>query len=149
ASGQLALPSMRYHYDAQSDSRVLLQTAGRLWSAGGTLCWPAVQAAPSELLMAPATEMASVMANDEGGLAAGASSLPDVEVATAGSHRPNEIEVRLAALWRELLKHDSLGPDANFFDGGGNSLIATRLIMRIRKEFGVSLRMQMIFEAPT
>jgi len=56
---------------------------------------------------------------------------------------------RLAALWREVLKVDSLSADANFFDLGGHSLLAVRLMERIEQEFGRKLPLSALLEAPT
>jgi amino acid adenylation domain-containing protein len=56
---------------------------------------------------------------------------------------------RLAELWSELLQVPRIGPDSDFFALGGNSLLALRLLNRVRAEFGSDLRFGQIFEAPT
>jgi NADP-dependent 3-hydroxy acid dehydrogenase YdfG/acyl carrier protein len=48
---------------------------------------------------------------------------------TAGEHT-------LAAIWEELLGTSGIGLDDNFFDLGGDSLLATQLIARLRTAFG-------------
>ncbi len=61
----------------------------------------------------------------------------------------SELEERLANLWRNILGLDRVGVHDNFFDLGGDSLMATRLIGRLDEDFGVQLSLRTIFEAPT
>ncbi len=56
---------------------------------------------------------------------------------------------RLAALWRELLHRDDLGPRDDFFAVGGHSLLATRLVARLRDALGLEVPLVKIFEYPT
>ncbi|MGI5489564.1 SDR family NAD(P)-dependent oxidoreductase [Microtetraspora malaysiensis] len=61
----------------------------------------------------------------------------------------NDAEATIARLWGEVLGGDHLGVDDDFFELGGNSLIAVQLIALIRKELGVRLPMRSLFEEPT
>ena len=56
---------------------------------------------------------------------------------------------RLLAVWREVLGLPGLGPDDNFFDFGGHSLLGVNLMAQIRTEFGVHLPLRALFDAPT
>ena len=58
------------------------------------------------------------------------------------------LENVLAAMWSDLLGVD-VGQDDDFFDLGGHSLIAIRLIARIQRELGVKLDLAVLFDAPT
>ena len=49
----------------------------------------------------------------------------------------------------DLLGVADVGEDDDFFDVGGHSLIAIRLMSRIHKELGVRYQLSTIFEAPT
>ena len=59
------------------------------------------------------------------------------------------VEETLAALWQEVLQVEQVGVRDNFFDLGGHSLTATRLVTRIRAEFGVELPLADFFAAAT
>jgi amino acid adenylation domain-containing protein len=59
------------------------------------------------------------------------------------------VEQHLAKIWAELLNLEQLGIHDNFFELGGHSLIATRVLSRVAREYGVTLHMQSLFDAPT
>ncbi|HEX5725492.1 MAG TPA: phosphopantetheine-binding protein, partial [Longimicrobiaceae bacterium] len=59
-----------------------------------------------------------------------------------------ETEEALAAIWAELLGAERVGRRDNFFQLGGNSLLATRLVFRIRREMDVELSVSDVFEKP-
>ncbi len=61
----------------------------------------------------------------------------------------NSLEERLAAIWREVLEVDAVGPEDDFFVLGGHSLLAFRVTMRIAEETGVELGLNSLFESPT
>ncbi|PEM67651.1 non-ribosomal peptide synthetase [Bacillus pseudomycoides] len=61
----------------------------------------------------------------------------------------NEIEVKLANIWMDVLNLRSISMNDNFFHLGGHSLLATQVISRIRTLFGIDLPLKNIFEYPT
>ena len=58
-------------------------------------------------------------------------------------------EEKLASIWFDLLRIDRVGVEDDFFDSGGHSLIAIRLVARVREAFGVDMTLKDAFEAPT
>ncbi|WP_415947319.1 amino acid adenylation domain-containing protein [Streptomyces sp. KLOTTS4A1] len=55
----------------------------------------------------------------------------------------------LCGLFGDVLGRTGLTPDDNFFDEGGHSLSALKLLGRVRTVFGTSLPVRELFEAPT
>lgn len=65
------------------------------------------------------------------------------------ANAPTELIEKLALLWSEILAVETIGPEANFFDLGGDSLMATQLVSRLRTRMGIELPISALFEAPT
>ncbi|QQD76387.1 amino acid adenylation domain-containing protein [Curtobacterium sp. YC1] len=61
----------------------------------------------------------------------------------------NTAEERILDLWNEVLGAQHGSVEADFFDVGGNSLDAVRLINRINRELGGELPVQTVFDRPT
>ena len=61
----------------------------------------------------------------------------------------NELENKLVNIWQELLKIERIGVFHNFFEIGGHSLSAMRLISATRRETGIALQIKDVFEFPT
>lgn len=59
------------------------------------------------------------------------------------------VEHQLATIWMAILDKTAIGRHANFFEIGGHSLKATRLISRIYREMGVKLALNDVFLQPT
>lgn len=62
----------------------------------------------------------------------------------------DQIEATLVDIWAEVLDRPDVYADQDFFsDLGGHSLVAIRVIARIRELFGVNAPLRLIFENPT
>ncbi len=59
------------------------------------------------------------------------------------------VEEQLGEIWSEVLGLDRIGAHDDFFDLGGNSLLALRLVARARAAFSVDLPLVSLFTAPT
>ena len=77
--------------------------------------------------------------------------LPAPEFITGVAYRaPRDRRERvLAALFGEVLGVTRVGIDDGFFDLGGHSLSATRLVARVRAELGLEVPIRALFDAPT
>jgi amino acid adenylation domain-containing protein len=60
-----------------------------------------------------------------------------------------EIEKELLTLWKEYFELEKISINDNFFDLGGHSLTATKLVSRIQEEFSIKLSINNIFEYAT
>ncbi|KWN84633.1 non-ribosomal peptide synthetase [Burkholderia ubonensis] len=61
----------------------------------------------------------------------------------------NALEAQLAAIWQEVLGKNRISTTANFFELGGNSLSATKVAARIRRDLQVKLEIRSLFSHPT
>ncbi|HZA25858.1 MAG TPA: alpha/beta fold hydrolase, partial [Dehalococcoidia bacterium] len=59
------------------------------------------------------------------------------------------LELQLAQIWENVLDVHSIGVKNNFFEVGGQSLLAIRLMAQIHHTFGKNLPLATLFEAPT
>jgi acyl carrier protein len=89
----------------------------------------------------PKTEQVAVSRADRNPLAR-SEGLPGVALST-------ETEHALAAIWTELLGIEQIAADDSFFLLGGHSLMATRILVRIKDRFGANLVLRDVFDAPT
>ncbi|MGH6889464.1 MAG: alpha/beta fold hydrolase [Rhizomicrobium sp.] len=56
---------------------------------------------------------------------------------------------RLVAIWSETLHMADISPASNFFDLGGDSLLALALFLAIERETGISFPITTVYDAPT
>ncbi|WP_394836553.1 FkbM family methyltransferase [Pendulispora rubella] len=122
AKKPVVIASMRHSYDPQSDVAVLHKAVSRLWQGAASLDWDQVP-------------QSALAANDTG---------PRPEAAA-----PSDTEDKLGAIWKKTLNLETLDRDVSFFDLGGNSLVATRLIFRISRVFSVKISLRRLYEVPT
>ncbi|HEX3127371.1 MAG TPA: amino acid adenylation domain-containing protein, partial [Thermoanaerobaculia bacterium] len=59
------------------------------------------------------------------------------------------LEMELARIWEEVLGRPRIGIRDNFFDAGGHSLLAVRLLARVQERFGRDLPLAVLFQDGT
>lgn len=69
--------------------------------------------------------------------------------AAGGAAPQTDTEQRLLAIWRDILPARRIGIHDSFFQLGGNSLGATRLLSRLRQDLRVALDMRELFAHAT
>jgi amino acid adenylation domain-containing protein len=123
----------------------------------GELSPPALAAALRERLPAPMVPAAFVELPELPLLASGKvdyRALPAPEWAGPTGPAPQvaprtALELELVQLWEELLGVSPIGVTDSFFEVGGHSLLAVRLVARLRQRFAAGLPLAVLFEAPT
>lgn len=65
-----------------------------------------------------------------------------VEVVARRSFTPEETMETMQRIWREAFGYEEIGPEADFFEIGGNSLIAMNLISKIAQTFCVTVALE-------
>ena len=154
---------------SRSDTHALLDAAGRLWSQGVDIEWAALHDGRRRRrvpLPAYAFDHKRYWIERRAGAAATAAveTPAESELDASVDHdaaeerrdlrseyvRPgNEVEEKLVAIWREYLGVDRIGVRDDFFELGGDSLLATRIHAQIRRDLGIELPLAKMFEFTT
>jgi thioesterase domain-containing protein len=153
-----AIPALPPAGDRRTDLEFFLGAVGRSWTVGaielgGLYEGQARRRVPlptypwqrSKYWIAPGQALA--LEGRRGAAAAPAFERPDLSSSFVAARTPLEHE--LAGMWRELLGVERVGMCDDFFELGGQSLVATRFFMRVRKKLGVDLPLATLLEAPT
>ncbi|MFF8035656.1 condensation domain-containing protein, partial [Streptomyces sp. NPDC016626] len=76
---------------------------------------------------------------------------PDAAAAASGARPTTAEQALVCRLFEEILQlpSDTVGTDADFFELGGDSLLAARLLARLRQDSGVKVSLTVLFEEPT
>ena len=90
---------------------------------------------------------AEARGSDEAGRGGPQYERPDLQSEFVAPATP--IERELAVMWCDVLGVERVGRDDDFFELGGQSLIAVRLFTRIKKRYSIDLPLSTLFEAPT
>ncbi|HET7286929.1 MAG TPA: condensation domain-containing protein, partial [Pyrinomonadaceae bacterium] len=107
---------------------------------------------PEHMLPAAIVELESLPLTSSGKIDRRALPEPDEsrpEQEASFTEPRNETEARLAEVWRELLGLTRIGVLDNFFEAGGDSLLATQLIARVNKHFNAAIPLRALFDQPT
>jgi len=168
--GQIVLSSLRHPKEKQSDVAFILNTLGRLWLAGIQVDWSGFYVDESRHRLPLPTypferkrHWISAGKKISATVSTAAGSSEEIEEApgnnlthtekkinnTYDDAPGNEIEQGVANIWHELLGVEQVRIHDNFFDLGGNSLIAVSLFARIEKVFGKKLPLSTLYESPT
>ena len=77
--------------------------------------------------------------------------MAQVSNAQAETRELSATERAIAEVWKQLLPGlaDPVPLDESFFDLGGHSILATRLVFQLRQKLGVHVPLGLVFDAPT
>jgi amino acid adenylation domain-containing protein/FkbM family methyltransferase len=123
-------------YDATALHDAQVAHLGDAYLAALSACAANAESAPRSSLLAPA--------------------LPPVTTRLGTPPRPvlddpprDDIEARLSQIFAETLGLPRIGVHDPFFEVGGHSLLAARVVARTRQAFGIQLPLSELFEAPS
>ena len=74
---------------------------------------------------------------------------PATFMVNADAETMSPLTARLAASWGEVLGHAQVGEADNFFHLGGDSMLAARIVVKLREQEGLSISIRTLFENPT
>ena len=75
---------------------------------------------------------------------------PEINVRQREYIPPRNLQEEIVCdIWREMLDHAPVGVEDNFFEIGGHSLVATRVMSRINRAFKVEIPLRLFFEEST
>ena len=165
AERRVVVPSLRPYADRQSDHAFALGALGQLWLAGVRVDWQGFwQGEKRHRLGLPtypferqrfwidpdlrqAAEERGETRSDERHPAPTLHARPDLS--TPYQAPRNELERTIAELWQEDLGIASIGVHDDYFDIGGRSLFAPRLLLRLEQALDVALPLETLLEHPT
>lgn len=107
---------------------------------------------PEHMVPSQFVQMAELPTLPNGKINKGALPRPSTPAGTGLQDRQsprNDIEWRVWHIWQELLHTDAFGIHDNFFDLGGHSILALRMIRQLETEFLTTLPLHLLFETPT
>jgi acyl transferase domain-containing protein len=177
-SRRAVLASLPAQEDSMAESAFMLTTLGRLWLAGVSVDWRGLHAQerPHRLPLPTypferrrywieAREpQQSAVTQGQGETAASEAVGPTRPAAASPSshhdQRPStlrtpfvapstELERSVARIWQEILGIAPIGLDDNFFDLGGDSLIATQAMAQLKRELGMDIPIVSLYEGVT
>ncbi|MFN6566175.1 beta-ketoacyl synthase N-terminal-like domain-containing protein [Dendronalium sp. ChiSLP03b] len=158
-TNQLVLTSLRHPQEKQSDITFLLNTLGYLWLSGIEIDWSEfysneqsyrvplptypferqrywIEAKSPSLLT---DEINPIFDSKETEIKDLYSQYSRPKLGNSYIAPTNELEQQIAQIWQEVLGIEQVGIYDNFFDLGGDSLIATQLASRLQVNFPVEL----------
>lgn len=141
APGHLVVPALAEDAPAE---RSLLSAIGHLWLAGTPIAWSGVHEGARRAIVGLPTYPFQRQRHVVEPEAAETPTGPAPQAAVEG-----DVQQVVERLFAEVLGLDLLDPDESFFDLGGDSLIATQLLVWIRRIYPVDIVLRAMFEAPS
>jgi acyl transferase domain-containing protein len=141
----VVLPSLPSSDQKESAISVLLSSLGRLWLEGWSPSWHSFHRDEQRVRLSLPTYPF------ERDLCRVPSTPTNRPVHSPSQDVSPKVELhrRITELWRELLGIEKIGTDSDFFDLGGDSLLATQLFSRLSDMFPVDLPLDKFYDKPT
>ena len=143
----------------QGDAALLLESVAQFWALGGAVDWQRFFAGETHRRLAlPGYPFERVRCwiDPPAASARGATSATavaalatDAGAATGGPADANEIEREVAMMWKEVLGVVPTGRQDDFLKLGGDSLMVSRLVARVREKYEIDVSMESFLQATT
>ena len=159
---QRPIATMRHEWEPASDWEKLLNAVGQLWLRSVPVDWHffysnerrqriPLPTYPFERrrywvgqsfadLNTPAADAHKTAAEEEWPVVASAERVDEPQ---------NDLQAVVAEVWGMFLGKERIGMNEGFYELGGNSLVATRIVMTIRETLQIDLPVRSILEFPT
>lgn len=157
SAGHRAVRLMRHQAQNRSDQDTFLLALGQLWAAGVDVDWtPRIGDKPT-LISLPGYPFKRqrfwIEHNPNSGFGAGVTGVGAGAPAESGATAPatssaSQLEASLQRIWAQCLGIAEIDRNANFFEVGGDSLVAISVAMAAAKE-GLDLTPQDLYENQT
>jgi acyl transferase domain-containing protein len=143
----LTIASFPKNQDGQMEEASLLTALGRLWLAGISVDWPNFSAGEQRWHVALPTYPFEKQKHWIEPVRPSRSDRKPIEKSSLASR--TEIEKTISTIWQDLLGIETLGINDNFWEMGGDSLIAMHVITQIRATLQTDLPLQCVLDYPT
>ena len=155
------LTSLPHPRENRRADAVLLETLGQLWAEGTPVDWNAFYGAEKRLRVPlptyPFQRRRYWLEGSEG--LSEAQATPKAKPLVASQPRPaletdyaapsGAFETQIAAIWSDMLGIAQIGIHDDFFALGGDSLLATQILSRMRSRFDREITVAALLENPT
>ncbi|MEX2573309.1 MAG: thioesterase domain-containing protein [Balneolaceae bacterium] len=154
---QVLLQSLRHPKVEQDDNVFAMNTLGRLWSCGYPVEWERIyKDNPVHKISLPTYAFQRVRCWIDPEPRGAESLVNSAETGekmngvgnNEGSEKRNIVD-ELTAIWQDFLGIENIKKDDDFFELGGNSLVAVQLFDELKYKLGIQLPLSALFEAPT
>ena len=158
--GTPIVSSMPHAADPADDDAFALGALGQLWQSGVEIDWAALHpddsprrtplpTYPFQRMQFRLGAAAVTPATQAAEPAHPVRAQPDIAQATPGELFPADTEQAVAAAFGEVLGMSDVDGHDDFFELGGDSLIAARLVATLRRTAGAEVSVGALFRAPT
>lgn len=157
SSGHRAVRLMRHPAQNRADRDTFLLALGQLWSAGVEVDWSPLRGGYAPQLVSlpgyPFERQRHWVEHNAAATWVSGTGEPGAAPPEAGKTQPaadggSSMEATLQRIWALCLGVDRVEPNANFFDVGGDSLVAISVAMAAAHE-GLDLTPQDLYDHPT
>ncbi|MFZ4831861.1 beta-ketoacyl synthase N-terminal-like domain-containing protein [Rouxiella sp. Mn2063] len=149
-----AVRTMRRHDDAQSESALWSQAIQKIWRAGVNIHWANLWSSPIKSAFPPHDEALPLYPFEPKQWWLGKQDLfptlsNNPSPSSPAINRPDPLTERISLIWAGVIGAYPESNYSDFFDVGGQSLMALRLLALIEREFSFVISMADFLQRPT